>query len=138
MSSGVGTNSGSFLGGMQDSTNAHPTATSFDPSIMNSANGFNRPPPGPQQTAERSQNFIHSLANVLYKQGAPLPPALSGIPNPNYDHSTSPYNDIEPSQEPGYFRLAGKDVDIFRLWGAVQQRGGYESVRLVTPSVCAF
>jgi SWI/SNF chromatin-remodeling complex subunit SWI1 len=43
----------------------------------------------------------------------------------NYDPSQSHWNGIEISpHEPGFFRLAGKDVDVFKLWGLVFQNGG--------------
>jgi len=83
---------------------------------------------------QRRRNFLVGLANVMTSRGSPLPPALTGIPYPpNYDPANSPFKmlDVSPT-EPGFFRLAGKDVDIFKLWGAVFQVGG--AVRVISPS----
>ncbi|KAF9270367.1 hypothetical protein L218DRAFT_30584 [Marasmius fiardii PR-910] len=129
-----GTNSASFLGGMQDvglahgqnfqvPANSQPNSLNtpfFDPSMSQSSNPINRPP----NIMERTQSFLNGLASFMAKQNTPLPPTLTGVPVPNYDPTTSMFNEIEPSPEPGSFRLAGKDVDIFRLWGTVLQRGG--------------
>ncbi|KAG7099359.1 hypothetical protein E1B28_001215 [Marasmius oreades] len=132
---GGGTNSASsFLGGMQDvglghssfqvtPSNSHPNSLNapfFDPSMSQSSNSLNRPP----NIMERSHAFLNGLASFMAKQNTPLPPTLTGVPVPNYDPSTSMFNEIESSAEPGSFRLAGKDVDMFRLWGTVLQRGG--------------
>ncbi|KAL0575988.1 hypothetical protein V5O48_005988 [Marasmius crinis-equi] len=131
--SGNGTNSASFLGGMQESLPGGPNFqipptnslnTPFlDPAMSHTSNPMNRPghPPTMQ---ERAQSFLQSLASFMVKQNTPLPPPLTGVPVPNYDPTTSVFSEIEPGSEPGSFRLAGKDVDLFRLWGTVIQRGG--------------
>ncbi|KAK1223825.1 hypothetical protein PQX77_013349 [Marasmius sp. AFHP31] len=133
---GGGTNSASFLGGMQDSLHGGsgspnfqiPTNTSlstplFDPSMSHPSNPANRSGQPPTMQ-ERSQSFLQSLASFMVKQNTPLPPQLTGVTVPNYDPTTSMFHEIEPSQEPGSFRIAGKDVDLLRLWGTVNQRGG--------------
>lgn len=77
---------------------------------------------------QRQYGFLQGLHNVMAKRGTPLPPQLTGIPSPGYDPSHSPWNIIEPSKEPGSFMLAGKDVDLFKLWGLVISNGGGQSV----------
>ena len=64
----------------------------------------------------------------MSKRNTPLPPALTGVPIPDYDHTNSPWKLIEPSSEVGSFRLAGKDVNLFKLWGLVQHNGGGHAV----------
>ncbi|KAE9410945.1 hypothetical protein BT96DRAFT_983617 [Gymnopus androsaceus JB14] len=73
---------------------------------------------------ERAHGFIVSIASLFAKRNQPLPPALTGIPAPNYDSLTSPFKDIEPGSEPGFFRLAAKEINMFQLWTMVWQRGG--------------
>lgn len=72
--------------------------------------------------------FLNGVANVMIKLNTPLPPALTGVPAPNYDPATSMFKVIEPSTEVGAFRLVGRDVDLFKLWGLVMQNGGGHAV----------
>uniref|UniRef100_A0A0W0G2R4 ARID domain-containing protein n=1 Tax=Moniliophthora roreri TaxID=221103 RepID=A0A0W0G2R4_MONRR len=140
----VGASSGSLFGGIQGTHDTLSSHTNFQIptnnqslSVSNSANGSSFLDPSMSQSAnplanaahptsimERTRNFLASLASFMMKQNTPLPPALTGIPVQNYDPATSMFNDLEPSSEPGSFRLAGKDVDLFKLWAAVYQRGG--------------
>lgn len=62
----------------------------------------------------------------------PLPPNLTGVPYPNgYDPSNSPWKNLEVStNDIGAIRLAGRDLDLFKLWGTVFQNGGGRSVCL--------
>ena len=75
---------------------------------------------------QRQQGFLQGLANVMAKRGTPLPPALTGVPVPNYDPAA--WKGIDTSSEVGSFRLAGKDIDLFKLWGLVFQNGGGSAV----------
>lgn len=78
---------------------------------------------------QRQRNFLNGLTSVMSAKGTPLPPALTGVANSQYDPTTSPWKALEPSPtEVGAFRLAGKDVDLFRLWGLVFQAGGHAKV----------
>ncbi|KAG2023320.1 hypothetical protein CC2G_000985 [Coprinopsis cinerea AmutBmut pab1-1] len=81
-------------------------------------------PPNSRVSQQRQHGFLQGLHNLMAIRGMPLPPALTGIPVPNYDHSTSPWSAIEPGSEVGTFKVAGKDVNLFRLWGTVFQNGG--------------
>ncbi|KAK7058831.1 hypothetical protein VNI00_001455 [Paramarasmius palmivorus] len=140
---GGGASSGSLFGGIQGTHDSLPGHTNFQIptnnqslSLSNSANSSSfldssmshssNPIPSAHSTApnERTRGFLAGLANFMMKQNTPLPPALTGVPTPNYDPNTSMFSDLEPSSEPGSFRLAGKDVDLFRLWAMVFQRGG--------------
>jgi SWI/SNF chromatin-remodeling complex subunit SWI1 len=152
-----GTNSAPFLGGINA---AHYTATNHDllPSSSTVTPAFQMPnshglPPTPNSASfldspqpsasarnqphpstslkQRQQGFLQGLANVMAKRGTPLPPALTGFPVQNYDPSTSPWKTIEPSSEIGSFRLAGKDIDLFKLWGLVFQNGGGSAVSTI-------
>jgi len=101
-----------------------------DPSIAQS-NMTLRPSQSAQNTHSNAQsmflrqrNFLSGLANVMARRGVPLPPALTGIQS-NFDPNNTPWKIIEPSPGLiGSFRLAGKDVDMYKLWGAVFQLGG--------------
>ncbi|TFK76957.1 hypothetical protein BDN72DRAFT_908964 [Pluteus cervinus] len=78
---------------------------------------------------QRQAGFLQGLANWMAKRGTPLPPALTGIPTPNYDPSSPMWQFIEPSTtDIGSFRLAGKDVNLFKLWTFVLQHGGGASL----------
>ena len=97
-------------------------------SPMSQPNSTRNQPPN-NATKGRQQNFLAGLANLMAKRGTPLPPSLTGIPS-SYDPSRSPWTIIEPSTEIGSFKLAGKDVDLFKLWGLVFQNGGGHAVSL--------
>ena len=90
--------------------------------------GANRQP-APSTLKQRQRNFLNGLTSVMSAKGTPLPPALTGVANSQYDPNTSPWKALEPSStELGAFKLAGKDVDLFRLWGLVFQAGGHAKV----------
>lgn len=78
---------------------------------------------------QREHAFLQGLAASFAKRGQPLPPALTGVPFPNYDPSNSPWSGIEPGSEVGTFRLVGKDVNLFKFWGLAIQQGGAQAVR---------
>ena len=111
--------------------NPLPQAPTVDPSVSQPSQAARNPTQGVQSLKQRQRNFLMGLANVMANRNTPLPPALTGIPYPpNYDTTTSPWKIIEPSTtELGSFRLAGKDVDLFKLWGIVYQAGGGNLVR---------
>lgn len=105
-----------------------PNPTQLEPSIP-SSNVPSRQPPNAALIKHKQRGFLNSLANVHLNKGAPLPPTLTGVPYPpNYDPASSPWKNLECSSELGAFRLAGKDVDLFKLWGVVCQLGGGQKV----------
>jgi len=105
------------------------TNPSFLDSPMSQPNSTRNQPPPNNVYKGRQQSFLAGLANLMAKRGTPLPPSLTGVPS-SYDPSRSPWTIIEPSTEIGSFRLAGKDVDLFKLWGLVNQNGGGHAVSL--------
>lgn len=77
----------------------------------------------------KQRSFLFGLSNVHLTRGTPLPPALTSVPYPsNYDPASSQWKSLECSTEVGAFRLAGKDVDLFKLWGIVSHFGGGQKV----------
>jgi len=76
----------------------------------------------------RELGFLNGIASVFAKRGTPLPPALTGVPSPLYDPNHSPWSTIEVGSDIGFFKLAGKEVNLFKLWGLVFQHGGGQSV----------
>lgn len=104
-----------------------------DPAMSQPNSAPRNPAQANTSLKQRQRNFLMGLANVMANRNTPLPPALTGIPYPpNYDPTNSPWKIIEPSQtELGSFRLAGRDVDLFRLWGIVFQAGGGAKARLI-------
>lgn len=78
---------------------------------------------------QREHAFLQGLAASFAKRGLPLPPALTGVTFPNYDPSNTQWSGIEPGSEIGAFRLAGKDVNLFKFWGLAIQQGGAQAVR---------
>lgn len=127
-----GTSSGPYLGGIN---NSNTFSTQNDPArfqlpINNGTQPLLEPSmSNPRIPLPRQQAFLHGLHNFWQGRGQPLPPQLTGIPAPNYDPSTSPWNAIDVSQEPGNFRLAGKDINLLKLWTLVYQNGGGNQVR---------
>ncbi|KAG8924733.1 hypothetical protein FRC02_010217 [Tulasnella sp. 418] len=72
----------------------------------------------------RPPEFLPQLARFMAQRGSHLPPSLTGVPNPNYDHNTSRFRAVQPGSSPGTFRIADKDVDLHMLLIWVLQRGG--------------
>lgn len=104
----------------------------LDPSMSQSNSGVRNAAQNGSSLKQRQQGFLNGLASVMAKRGTPLPPALTGIPVPHYDPNNTPWKIIEPSTtELGSFRLAGKDINLFKLWGLVFQQGGGAAVRLI-------
>jgi SWI/SNF chromatin-remodeling complex subunit SWI1 len=154
----VGTNSGTFVGSnshsypsgshdlLSNSANGHatfPISNNFglpqNPSVPPSASFLDpamsqpnvpRSVPGMKDTLKiREQNFMQSLASTFAKRGQPLPHFLTGLSVPGFDPNNTQWAFIEPGSEVGHFRLANKDVNIFKLWGMVMQQGGIQAVR---------
>ncbi|KAG6901910.1 hypothetical protein C0995_006748 [Termitomyces sp. Mi166 len=109
--------------------NSHPPSTS--PSLMDPmSQSIPRtvPPTNGTNFVQRRQSFLNGLANVMASMGTPLPPALTGVSSPNFDLNSSKWKNLELSSEIGAIRLAGRDVGLFQLWGAVSQSGGGQAV----------
>ena len=104
--------------------NSGSNATFPDPTMSQARNQ----PSSASFLKQRQQGFLQGLASLMAKRNTPLPPSLTGIPYSNYDPSNTLWSIIEPSPEAGSFRLAGRDVDLFKLWGLVFQQGGGHTV----------
>ncbi|KAF8213271.1 hypothetical protein K438DRAFT_1915407 [Mycena galopus ATCC 62051] len=89
----------------------HPNAAARNPSQ------------GPVSIKQRQAGFLNGLARIMTQRGTPLPPALTGTDTPTYDPTTSKWAMVEPA-EVGAFRLAGRDIELFKLWTLVFQAGG--------------
>ncbi|PPQ89376.1 hypothetical protein CVT25_002194 [Psilocybe cyanescens] len=141
----AGTSSGPYLGGINShsytadlSANRHANFQMPNNQTPNSATGasflessMSHPDPlrNPTNAVKTRQHaFLQGIASIMSKRNTPLPPSLTGVQVPNYDPTNSPYSIIEPSAEVGSFRLAGKDVDLWKLWGLVFQNGGGNAV----------
>ncbi|KAF9044865.1 hypothetical protein BDZ89DRAFT_1089791 [Hymenopellis radicata] len=134
-----GTNSGPFIGGIppgmqhgvshdphMSGSGTHampgPHSSSFLDTNMSAPNSA---APRPNlQIQQRYQGFLVGLANIMAKRNTPLPPQITGVPTPQYDHHTSAFKSIELSPEVGHFRLGGRDIDVFKLWGTIASSGG--------------
>ncbi|EJD04184.1 uncharacterized protein FOMMEDRAFT_19453 [Fomitiporia mediterranea MF3/22] len=94
----------------------------------------------PQQAAAISKNrkmsFLQGLSRIMASRNAPLPSSISGV-EAAYDPNTSPWRDFEPASELGGVKLAGKDIDLYKLWclvfsaggaGRVQQQGAWTNI----------
>ncbi|KAG9033559.1 hypothetical protein FRB95_014637 [Tulasnella sp. JGI-2019a] len=73
---------------------------------------------------QRPPQFLSQLAEVMAQNGQPLPPALTGVPTPSYDPTTSRMRGIIPGSSVGTFHLYGKEVDLHTLLIWIIQRGG--------------
>ncbi|KAI0322685.1 hypothetical protein OF83DRAFT_1167378 [Amylostereum chailletii] len=83
------------------------------------------PPQYLQVYKQRLRQFLNGLASIHISRKSPLPPNLTGVPYPpGFDPNHSKWSMLEISPEPGCLRLAGKDVDLFKLWNFVQSNGG--------------
>ncbi|KAI0374281.1 hypothetical protein BV20DRAFT_935514 [Pilatotrama ljubarskyi] len=82
------------------------------------------------QHQQRKRNWLNGLATLMVQRGTPLPPQLTGVPfPPNYDPANMPWKSLEVSPtDIGVVRLAGKDVDLFKLWTLIIQSGGGQKV----------
>ena len=112
-------------------TSGHPTQpftqpNSHDPSAFyrNSMQGV------PQQmmaqhgmlaVKQRQQQFLVKLAKLMEDRKTPLPPFMTGV-STQYDPTR--WKNVEPATEVGGFKLAGRDIDIHKLWTIVLQLGG--------------
>lgn len=76
-----------------------------------------------QSYKNRQAGFLSGLARVMIQRNTPLPPAITGV-QVLYDPATSRWKHLEPSSEVGSIRIAGRDVELFRLWQVVVQAGG--------------
>jgi SWI/SNF chromatin-remodeling complex subunit SWI1 len=84
------------------------------------------------QHRSKQRQFLHGLANIHAARKDPLPPALTGIPYPGFDPNQSKWKSLEPSlTELGSVMLAGKPVDLYRLWVAVSSAGGWMKVSTI-------
>ncbi|KAJ7786105.1 hypothetical protein B0H16DRAFT_1489168 [Mycena metata] len=138
---GPGTTSGPYLGGINlnppphDPAAGHPSFSPQGPNPgMNASfndsmahpNAAARNPTNPAQAGsikQRQAGFLNGLARIMISRNTPLPPALTGIDTPSYDPASTHWKVLEPV-EVGVFRLAGRDIDLFKLWGLVFQNGG--------------
>ncbi|KAJ7706389.1 hypothetical protein B0H17DRAFT_1126052 [Mycena rosella] len=139
---GGGTSSGPFLGGINpthdpaghssfslpnnqglpQAPNPGMNASFLDPAMAHSNATVRNPNPS-ASIKQRQVGFLNGLARIMASRNTPLPPALTGIETPTYDPAATQWKIIEPG-EVGAFRLAGRDVDLFKLWGLVFQNGG--------------
>ncbi|KAJ7139928.1 hypothetical protein C8R44DRAFT_765813 [Mycena epipterygia] len=134
---GGGVSSGPYLGGINphDLTTGHPNAQGLpqasnpgmNPSFLDPAmahsNAAARNPGQSASIKQRQVGFLNGLARIMASRNTPLPPALTGIETPTYDPNATQWRMLEPA-DVGAFRLAGRDIDLFKLWGLVFQNGG--------------
>ncbi|KAF8167956.1 hypothetical protein B0H34DRAFT_683778 [Crassisporium funariophilum] len=113
--------------GLPPTPNSVGIPSFLDPA-MSQQNPLRSQPVGNSSLKQRQHGFLNGLAGLMAKRGTPLPPSLTGVPSPAYDPTNTHWSIIEPSSEVGAFRLAGRDVDLFKLWGLVFQHGGGDAV----------
>jgi len=89
--------------------------------------------PQQQPQLQHKKQFLSGLAQVHLVRKDPLPPALTGIPYPaGFDITQSRWKSLESSQtEVGSVMLAGKSVDLYKLWATVSAGGGWAKVSTV-------
>ncbi|KAF7339818.1 hypothetical protein MVEN_01898300 [Mycena venus] len=139
---GGGTSSGPYLGGINPSHDPAAAQPSFslpntqslpqpsnpgmnpflDPAMAH-ANATARNPNQAVSIKQRQAGFLNGLARIMAQRNTPLPPALTGVDTPTYDPNSSQWKMVEPA-EVGAFRLAGRDIELFKLWSMVFQAGG--------------
>lgn len=82
------------------------------------------------QQLRNRQGFLQGLATFLSHRGTPLPATITGMQAPNWNPENTPWKPLEPGTEIGTFKLAGKNIDIHRLFNMVFQVGGSTKVRI--------
>jgi SWI/SNF chromatin-remodeling complex subunit SWI1 len=89
--------------------------------------------PQQQPQLQHKKQFLNGLAQVHLARKDPLPPALTGISYPaGFDPTQSRWKSLESSQtELGSVMLAGKPVDLYKLWATVSGGGGWLKVSTV-------
>jgi SWI/SNF chromatin-remodeling complex subunit SWI1 len=126
------------------------TISSYQPPINNPA--MNQPPqshpslptpthpqhptPQQQQQQRQRQSFLQGLSAFMSRGGNPLPPTVTGIAVPNWDGNSTHWKALEPGTELGTFKLAGKNIDLWKLFNLVAQAGG--SVKVSHPPTLFF
>ncbi len=113
-------------------TNFNPSSS--DPFMSQAAQQLVRQRQQQQQPQlQHKKQFLSGLASVHLSRKDPLPPALTGIPYPvGFDPTQSRWKSLEPSQtEPGSVMLAGKPIDLYKLYAAVNAGGGWVKVSTV-------
>ncbi|KAK7438431.1 hypothetical protein VKT23_018044 [Stygiomarasmius scandens] len=117
-------------------------AVHWDQNTQGSSQVANQTPVNPQPRPKNPEALKHILKilqilNAIHrKRNTPLPPALLGIPSPNYDPATSPFKDIQLGPTPGTVHVADKPINIYALFAAVLSRGGAATVRLCCTWIC--
>lgn len=141
---GGGTSSGPYLGGINpthDPAAGHssfslPNAQGLPQGPNSGMNAFIDPAMAqvarnPSQSSamvkQRQVGFLNGLAKIMASRNTPLPPALTGIETPTYDPNTTQWKILEPA-DVGSFRLAGREIELFKLWSLVFQNGGGTAV----------
>jgi SWI/SNF chromatin-remodeling complex subunit SWI1 len=84
---------------------------------------------------QRTQ-FLRTVAQTFINHKQPLPPQLTGIMVP-YDPMTSPFAGLDVTGV-GVIRVAGKELDLFRVWHTLIKMGGTDAVgihHLFKPSI---
>jgi hypothetical protein len=71
--------------------------------------------------------LLKMLAELFVRKGAPLPPALTGYPTPSWNPVTSQFR-FELGADKGVLKIAGQDVELFRIWHVLYTNGLYSKV----------
>lgn len=66
--------------------------------------------------------LLRILAELSARKNRPLPPALTGMPTTNWNPAASTFR-FELGPERGVVKIAGQDVDLFKLWQAIFHAG---------------
>ncbi|KAJ6519625.1 hypothetical protein C8R45DRAFT_952140 [Mycena sanguinolenta] len=99
---------------------SNPGMNSFlDPAMAAARN----PGQSPVSIKQRQAGFLNGLARIMIQRGTPLPPALTGMDTPSFDPTNTRWHMVEPA-DVGSFRLAGQNIEMFKLWTLVFQAGG--------------
>lgn len=146
---GIASNAASFQNGTSDmlspnsgqpnfhlqnppQSNLPPPNSAPNTSFLESMSQSNLPPrnsaQNPVTLKQRQMGFLAGVARAMIARNTPLPPALTGFDTPTYDPNNTQWKHLELTGEVGVFRLAGKDIDLLKLWGLIFQNGGFHAV----------
>ncbi len=75
----------------------------------------------------RPPNFVQFYAESMAKMGSPLPPGISGAPDPSYNNPRM--NRFSAGSRPGTVDFFGKEIDLHTLLMWIIQKGGSAKVR---------
>lgn len=107
---------------------ASSTSTMVPSSLVQMLAASNNPQLAQLVDPRGKPQFLAMLSEINIRRGTHLPPELTGIPNASYDPAASLFRTLEVGAEPGFVRIQGQELDLFRLWQVILNNGSSSKV----------